>query len=133
MASQAPRSYGPEVENLLLDHLNLSINFCKVVFVSGVSISVLATFVEPLFCVGPGDFAAGAALVQHACTKELEKAGARATTTSPLAHLAMEADEKNEGGAVITLQIWPKGEKYNLGRVDFHGRWINWSKDSILT
>lgn len=73
------------------------------------------------------------ALVQHACTKELEQAGARATTNSPLAHLAMEADEKNEEGAAITLQIWPKGEKYNLGRVDFHGRWINWSKDSILT
>ena len=37
------------------------------------------------------------ALVQHACTTALEQAGARATTTSPLAHLAMEADKKNEG------------------------------------
>jgi hypothetical protein len=44
----------------------------------------------------------------------------------------MEADEKSEG-AGITLQIWPNGEKYNLGRVDFHGRWINWSKGAILT
>lgn len=72
------------------------------------------------------------ASVQHSCTKALEQAGARASITSPLAHLAMEADEKNEGGAAITLQIWPKGEKYNLGRVDFHGRWINWTKKSIL-
>lgn len=70
--------------------------------------------------------------VQHACTKALGQAGARATITSPLAHLAMEADKKLEGAA-ITLQIWPKGEKYNLGWVDFHGRWINWSKDGILT
>lgn len=73
------------------------------------------------------------ASVQHSCTKALQQAGARASITSPLAHLAMEADEKNEEGAAITLQIWPNGEKYNLGRVDFHGRWINWSKDSILT
>ena len=72
------------------------------------------------------------ASVQHSCTKALEQAGARASITSPLAHLAMEADEKNEGGAAITLQIWPKGEKYNLGRVDFHGRWINWSNGGIL-
>ena len=70
--------------------------------------------------------------VQQFCTKALEHSGARATTSSPLAHLAMEADEKSEGAA-ITLQIWPNGEKYNLGRVDFHGRWINWSKDTILT
>ena len=62
MATQAPRRNGPEAENLLLDHLNLSINFCKVVFVSDVSISVLAALVESLFCVGLGDFAAAAAV-----------------------------------------------------------------------
>ena len=60
------------------------------------------------------------ASVQHSCTKALEQAGARATITSPLAHLAMEADEKSEGAA-ITLQIWPNGENITLAGLIFMG------------
>ncbi len=59
-----------------------------------------------------------------ACADALEAAGARATSSRPLAHLSMEADG-NAQGAALTLKTWPKGSKMTLGRVDFHGRWLN--------
>jgi hypothetical protein len=52
-------------------------------------------------------------------------AGSRATTDAPLARLAFEADGKPDGAA-LTLQIWPSGEKKQIGRGDFHGRWVDW-------
>lgn len=52
-------------------------------------------------------------------------AGARATPDAPLAHLSLEADGKPDGAA-LTLQIWPTGEKREIGRGDFHGRWVDW-------
>lgn len=52
-------------------------------------------------------------------------AGARATADAPLAHLSLEADGK-PGGASLTLQIWPSGETKEIGRADFHGRWVDW-------
>lgn len=57
----------------------------------------------------------------------LEAAGARATLASPLAHLAMEADAQ-EQGAALTLRLWRGGpvQDITLGRVDFHGRWVEW-------
>ncbi len=55
----------------------------------------------------------------------LQAAGARATEAAPLAHLAMEADDTS-GSAALTLRIWPEGRLIQLGRVDFHGRWIRW-------
>ncbi len=55
-----------------------------------------------------------------------DAAGARARATAPLAHLAMEADD-HPGSAAITLRLWPKGELIQLGRADFHGRWIEWT------
>lgn len=65
----------------------------------------------------PDDQAEGEAIITEA--------GSRATPEAPLARLAMEADDKTDGAA-ITLQIWPGGERQDLGRADFHGRWVKW-------
>ena len=42
-------------------------------------------------------------------------AGARSTPDAPLARLCMEADG-NPDGAALTLQLWPTGEKHQIGR-----------------
>ncbi len=52
-------------------------------------------------------------------------AGAAATPDTPLAWLRAEPDAK-KGSAAITLNLWPGGEVRDLGRMDFHGRWIEW-------
>ena len=52
-------------------------------------------------------------------------AGDRAAAEAPLARLSLEADGKPDG-ASLTLQIWPSGEKMEIGRGDFHGRWVDW-------
>lgn len=59
-------------------------------------------------------------------TALIEAAGADATPTSPLAWFSMEADGQSPGAAMI-LRIWPGDITVDLGRVDFHGRWINWN------
>ncbi|WP_424944805.1 DUF2332 domain-containing protein [Aliiroseovarius crassostreae] len=59
---------------------------------------------------------------QNRCHAAIEAAGQR----GPVAHLAMEADERRGEGAAISLSLWPEGQKLHLGRVDFHGRWVNW-------
>ncbi|WP_284165057.1 DUF2332 family protein [Frigidibacter sp. SD6-1] len=56
----------------------------------------------------------------------LASAGARASADAPLARLSMEADGEGPG-AGLTLDLWPGGERMVLGRVDFHGRWIDWA------
>ena len=56
----------------------------------------------------------------------LAAAGARATADAPLARLAMEADSTGLPGAALTLDLWPEGRRIALGRVDFHGRWVDW-------
>jgi hypothetical protein len=61
----------------------------------------------------------------------LQAAGGRATAAAPLAHLAMEADD-TPGSAALRLQIWPEGRVIQLGRVDFHGRWIRWEAPAPL-
>ncbi len=61
---------------------------------------------------------------QDTCEKALNTAGAQATDDAPLAHLSMEADGGK--GAAAFLRLWPGGEIINLGRVDFHGRWVEW-------
>ena len=55
----------------------------------------------------------------------IEAAGAAATDDAPLARIAMEADGRADGAA-LTLRIWPGGAARDLGRVDFHGRWLAW-------
>jgi hypothetical protein len=62
---------------------------------------------------------------QAACTAAMEAAGRNATLDAPIAHFAMEADDQSSG-AGMTLKTWPGGEEIDLGRVDFHGRWIDW-------
>lgn len=52
-------------------------------------------------------------------------AGSRATQAAPLARLQLEADGKPEGAA-ISLTLWPTGETREIGRADFHGRWVKW-------
>ncbi|MAC79775.1 MAG: hypothetical protein CML66_17120 [Rhodobacteraceae bacterium] len=56
----------------------------------------------------------------------IARAGAQATAEAPLARIAMEADGKGRG-AGLTLRTWPDGESRDLARIDFHGRWIDWT------
>lgn len=58
-------------------------------------------------------------------TTLIEAAGARATSTAPLAWLRMEADDKTRGAA-LTARLWPGDHHLDLGRIDFHGRWVDW-------
>ena len=55
----------------------------------------------------------------------IAEAGSKATDDAPLAHLELEGDGKPDG-ASLTLQIWPSAEKQEIGRADFHGRWVDW-------
>lgn len=59
----------------------------------------------------------------------IEEAGARATPEAPLAWMQMETDGDTTGaiGAALILRLWPGDITLNLGRADFHGRWINWA------
>ncbi|MCO6180000.1 DUF2332 domain-containing protein [Ciceribacter sp. RN22] len=59
----------------------------------------------------------GEALIRHA--------GQEASDEAPLARLQLEADGKADGAA-LTLEIWPSGERQEIGRADFHGRWVKW-------
>ncbi|RSK34223.1 DUF2332 family protein [Rhodovulum iodosum] len=56
----------------------------------------------------------------------LAVAGARATPSAPLAHVAMETDG-DDPGAGLAVTLWPGGKRVDLGRVDFHGRWVRWN------
>lgn len=56
----------------------------------------------------------------------IAEAGARATEAAPLARLQLEADGKPEGAALL-LTLWPTGETREIGRADFHGRWVKWA------
>ncbi len=58
----------------------------------------------------------------------MARAGAMATSDAPIARLGMEADGTTPGAA-ITLTLWPGGTTQSLGRVDFHGRWMDWRAD----
>ncbi len=58
-------------------------------------------------------------------TALIEAAGARATPQRPLAWFGME----NDGdllGAGMHLRLWPGDHKIPFGRIDFHGRWVDW-------
>jgi hypothetical protein len=55
----------------------------------------------------------------------LDRSGSGAGPTAPLARLGMEADG-TEPGAALTLTLWPGKEVIDLGRADFHGRWVRW-------
>ncbi|AJE46054.1 DUF2332 domain-containing protein [Celeribacter indicus] len=53
------------------------------------------------------------------------QAGALASREAPLARFAVEADGKTPGAGMV-LTLWPGGEVIDCGRMDFHGRWIDW-------
>jgi PTH1 family peptidyl-tRNA hydrolase len=55
----------------------------------------------------------------------IETAGTKATDAAPIAWLAMEDDGKTPG-AGLTLRLWPGDVTLDLGRADFHGRWLDW-------
>lgn len=56
----------------------------------------------------------------------LQQAGKAADPDHPLAHFSMEADGGE--GAALHLRLWTGGaaREWQLGRADFHGRWIEW-------
>lgn len=55
----------------------------------------------------------------------LARAGSRCRADEPLAHLSME-DDGHGPGAALTLHLWPEDRRFDLGRADFHGRWVDW-------
>ena len=55
----------------------------------------------------------------------IETAGAKATDAAPIAWVSME-DDGTTPGAGLTLRLWPGDITINLGRADFHGRWLDW-------
>ena len=58
-------------------------------------------------------------------TAMIEAAGASATNDTPLAWFGMENDGEMKGAA-LTLRLWPGDLVLDMGRADFHGRWIDW-------
>ena len=56
----------------------------------------------------------------------IAEAGAEATKDCPLAWFGMENDG-SAPGAALTLRLWPGDLTLDLGRADFHGRWIRWT------
>ncbi len=58
------------------------------------------------------------------CQAAIAKAAASATPDAPLAWLAIEDDGTN--GAAIRLHVWPTGINRQIGRMDYHGRWVEW-------
>lgn len=69
------------------------------------------------------------AVAQARGTALIEAAGAEATTETPIAWMQMETDGDRTGavGAALTLRLWPGDVTLQLGRADFHGRWIKWA------
>lgn len=63
-------------------------------------------------------------------TAMIEDAGRQATPDAPIAWFTMEADGKARGAA-LTLRLWPGDLRFDMGRADFHGRWIDWSPPDI--
>lgn len=56
----------------------------------------------------------------------IEAAGDRATQDAPLAWFRMETDGQSPGAA-LTLHLWPGKIVLDMGRADFHGRWLRWT------
>lgn len=64
---------------------------------------------------------------QRAGEAVVAAAGARALMDGSVAFVCMEADGR-EPGAGLTLDLWTGTghERVQLGRADFHGRWVDW-------
>lgn len=57
----------------------------------------------------------------------IEQAGTTATRNAPVAWLSMENDGTDNLGAEVMMRLWPGDIKLDLGRADFHGRWVDWA------
>jgi hypothetical protein len=55
----------------------------------------------------------------------LERAGAAATPTHPLAWLAFE-QRTTDTPPEVTLRVWPGGDRKTIARAHPHGAWIEW-------
>jgi hypothetical protein len=62
-------------------------------------------------------------------TAMIEAAGRAASTDAPLAWFGMENDGSGRGAA-LTLRLWPGDIALDLGRADFHGRWVIWNGET---
>ncbi|UWQ17620.1 DUF2332 domain-containing protein [Jannaschia sp. M317] len=62
----------------------------------------------------------------------LDRAGQAATAARPLAIFGMESDGQAPGAA-LTLRLWPGDHRVELGRVDFHCRWVDWRAPSGIS
>ncbi len=60
-----------------------------------------------------------------AFTRTMDQFGDTASQDAPIAWLRFEPDGR-EPGAAVSLQVWPDGGSWLLGRADYHGHWINW-------
>lgn len=60
-------------------------------------------------------------------TAQMEAQGANTGKTAPLYWFRCEADESGKPGARLTLTRWPDGQTREMGRADFHGRWVDWA------
>ncbi|MDA7424042.1 DUF2332 domain-containing protein [Thalassococcus lentus] len=56
----------------------------------------------------------------------IEAAGDKASDDAPVAWFGMENDGGTRGAA-LTLRLWPGNTRLDLGRADFHGRWVEWT------
>ncbi|PHQ68853.1 MAG: hypothetical protein COB93_09585 [Sneathiella sp.] len=56
----------------------------------------------------------------------IRTAGAKATEAAPLAWVSKETDDASPG-AGLSITLWPGGERREVGRADFHGRWVDWT------
>lgn len=64
-------------------------------------------------------------MVQSSARGAIEAAGLAAGDTTPLAWFGMEADGSTPG-AGLRLHLWPGDHVLDVGRCDFHGRWVDW-------
>lgn len=60
------------------------------------------------------------------CRQALETARQQASSATTMAHFSMEADRQGLGAA-LCFTLWPGEHVIELGRADFHGRWITWA------
>ena len=67
---------------------------------------------------------------QKACKATIEAAAQEASPQMPIAWVSIEADE-TRGSASMQCITWPGGETTQLGRMDFHGRWVAWKPELV--
>jgi hypothetical protein len=62
---------------------------------------------------------------QQNCRQAPETARQQASSATTMAHFSMEADRQGLGAASC-FTLWPGEHVIELGRADFHRRWITW-------